>query len=180
MKGHHTMSPSNYQPPIAGDQSADTKSQSVETNLSSTPSTVADLLAKKGNRTISVNPDDTIKQAVQILAENKIGAVLVQEETGKIIGILSERDVIRKMDQMPEQVLSLKVEDLMTKNVTTCVATDTLIEILQKMTDGRFRHMPAVDNNQILIGIVSIGDVVHYRLTELEYEALRMKQMIVG
>ncbi len=174
------MSSSNYTPPLAGDKSSDTKSQSAETNLASTVSTVADLLVEKGNKIISVHPNDTIQAAIKVLAENKIGAVLVQECAGKIIGILSERDIIRKLNQAPDQVLSLKVEELMTKKVTTCVANDTLTEILQKMTNGRFRHMPAVDSSESLIGIVSIGDVVHYRLHELEYEALRMKQMIVG
>ena len=177
------MPPSNYRPPTAGDQDENTKSQSSETNLSSTNSTVADLLEKKGNNVISVNSDDTIRQAVEILAENKIGAVLVREDKGEmsdIIGILSERDIIGQMNEDPEQILSLKVQDLMTKNVTTCVPADPLNDILQKMTEGRFRHIPVVDSSNTLRGIVTIGDVVHYRLHELEYEALRMKQMIVG
>ncbi len=174
------MSPSNYQAPTAGDQGTDTKSQSIETNMSSTISTVADLLTKKGNKIISVNTDNTIDQVINILTENRIGAVLVTADNGDLIGILSERDIIRRMDKEADNISSQTVKDLMTKNVVTCTPADPLNDILQKMTDGRFRHVPVVDDSNTLKGIVTIGDVVHYRLNELEYEALRMKQMIVG
>lgn len=177
------MPPSNYQPPTAGDQDSETKSQSAETNMSSRTSTVADLLEQKGDKTISVRPEHSIEDAIKVLAENKIGAVLVRQgsdEINDIIGILSERDIIRQMNKASERILSLKVQDLMTKNVVTCLPEDPLNSILEKMTEGRFRHVPVIDENNILKGIVTIGDVVHYRLHELEYEALRMKQMIVG
>lgn len=157
-----------------------TTSQSIDTNLSTTQSTVADLLEKKGNVIFSVLPDDTIHDVVMILNEKRIGAVLVQDKNGEMQGILSERDIVRKMAQTPGKTLSQKVEMLMTKDVTTCTPEDSLVEILKQMTEKRFRHIPVMSKNKDLLGIVTIGDVVHFRLNELEYEALKMKQMIVG
>lgn len=174
------MPPSNYQAPRNNDQNADTKSQSVQTNLSTTTSTVADVIEKKGGDIIFVRPDDTIETAVMLLGEKKIGAVLVRDDAGKMLGILSERDIVRKMSETPGKTLIQKVENLMTRNVIACSPSDTLINVLRQMTDGRFRHMPVVDETGALQGIITIGDVVHFRINELEYEALRMKQMIVG
>ena len=175
------MPPTSYQSPNVGDQEKDkTVSQSAETNLSSTKSSVADLLEKKGNGVISVRPDQTIEDVVLILRDKRIGAVVVTNSDDQILGILSERDIVRKMAETPGQTLPQKVQDLMTKSVVTCTPADPLISVLQRMTEGRFRHMPVIDENANLHGIVTIGDVVHFRLNELEYEALQMKQMIVG
>ncbi len=175
------MPPSSYQAPTVGDrESHSTVSQSAETNLSSTKTTVAEILENKGGDVVSVNVDDTIESVVILLNEKRIGAVLVKDESDNIAGILSERDIVRKMAETPGKTLPQQVKNLMTKNVVTCTPSDLLINILHKMTDGRFRHMPVVDDNNNLQGIISIGDLVHFRLNQLEYEALRMKQMIVG
>ena len=175
------MAPSSYQSPNVGDKEKDkTVSQSAETNLSSTKSKVADLLEKKGNGVISVRPEQTIQEVINILREKRIGAVVVTDADGKMHGILSERDIVRKMAETPGQTLPQKVQDLMTKSVVTCTPSDPLVSVLRKMTEGRFRHMPVISENGELQGIVTIGDVVHFRLNELEYEALQMKQMIVG
>ena len=175
------MPPSSYQAPAVGDkEKTTTVSQSAETNLSSTSTTVADLLKDKDNNVICVHLDDTVATTVTLLRDHHIGAVLVTDEDGKMQGILSERDIVRKMAETPGQTLPQKVKDLMTQKVVTCKPSDLLINVLRKMTDGRFRHMPVVDENEALMGIITIGDVVNFRLNELEYEALRMKQMIVG
>lgn len=175
------MPPSSYQAPTVGDrESHATVSQSAETNLSSTKTTVAELLANKDGKVITVNVDDTIETVVMLLREKHIGAVLVTDESEKMVGILSERDIVRKMAETPGKTLPQQVKNLMTENVITCTPSDLLINVLHKMTDGRFRHMPVVDDHGELTGIITIGDVVHFRLNQLEYEALKMKQMIVG
>lgn len=174
------MAPTSYQPPTRGDK-ADTAtySQTVESNLAHSQSTVAKLLEGKGDAIFSVRPGDTIGHVVGVLKEKRIGAVVVTDQNGTLQGILSERDIVRRMADTPGQTLPQQVEALMTKSVRTCTPEDTLTDVLKTMTEGRFRHMPVVKDGN-LCGMITIGDVVNFRLRELEYEALRMKQMIVG
>ncbi len=174
------MAPTSYQAPTRGDkQDKSTYSQSTGSNLSQSQTTVAKLLEGKGDAVFSVRPNETIHTVVNILKEKHIGAVLVTDQNGALQGILSERDIVRRMADTPGQTLPQSVEDLMTKEVQSCAPDDTLNAVLKTMTEGRFRHMPVVRNG-LLCGMITIGDVVHFRLKELEYEALRMKQMIVG
>ncbi len=174
------MAPSSYQPPTRGDKSGSaTYSQSADSNLSHTQTTVAKLLEGKGDAVFAVRPADTIHSVVELLKEKRIGAVVVTDQNGTLQGILSERDIVRRMADTPGQTLPQSVEDLMTKDVKTCSPEDLLNDVLKTMTDGRFRHMPVLSDGH-LRGVITIGDVVHFRLKELEYEALRMKQMIVG
>lgn len=174
------MAPSSYQPPTRGDKGGPaTRSQSVESNLSHTQSTVAKLLEGKGDAVFAVRPNDTIHSVVDILRDKHIGAVVVTDQNGALQGILSERDIVRRMADTPGQTLPQSVEDLMTREVQTCAPEDRLMDVLKSMTEGRFRHMPVLSDGN-LRGVITIGDVVHFRLQELEYEALKMKQMIVG
>ncbi len=174
------MAPSSYQPPTRGDKAETaTRSQSVESNLSHSQTTVAKLMEGKGDAVFAVRPNDTIHSVVDILKEKRIGAVVVTDQNGKLHGILSERDIVRRMADTPGQTLPQSVEDLMTREVKTCAPDDMLNDVLKTMTEGRFRHMPVLSDGN-LRGVITIGDVVHFRLKELEYEALRMKQMIVG
>ncbi|MBO0344072.1 CBS domain-containing protein [Roseibium limicola] len=174
------MAPSSYQQPSRGDKKpGKTVSQSVDTNMPSETSTVAKILERKGKVVISVRPGDTVATAVGILREKHIGALLVVDEAGALIGILSERDIVRKLAETPGQTLPQLVEGLMTRDVVTCDPADTLDSVLKGMNDGRFRHMPVIEAGK-LAGMISIGDVVNQRLLELEYESLQMKQMIVG
>ncbi len=174
------MAPSSYQPPTRGDKAESTnRSQSVETNLSHSQTMVAKLLDGKGDAVFSVRPNDTIHSVVDILREKRIGAVVVTDQNGTLQGILSERDIVRRMAETPGQTLPQSVADLMTTEVKTCSPEDYLNDVLKTMTEGRFRHMPVLSDGN-LRGVITIGDVVHFRLKELEYEALRMKQMIVG
>lgn len=156
-----------------------TVSQSQESNMAVSTSTVGQLLASKGNDVISVQPEDTLQSVVDLLREKRIGAVLVLSSDGALKGILSERDIVRRLSETPGKVLAQTVSDLMTRKVQCCSPSDTLMDALALMTEGRFRHMPVMENDQ-LVGIITIGDAVNYRLRELEHEAVQLKQMIVG
>lgn len=174
------MAPSSYQAPSLGDATnKTTKSQSTQSNLSQSSSTVAEVLHEKGGEVFSVYPTDTIHKVVRILKEKRIGALVITDPNGAPQGILSERDIVRRMAETPGQTLPQLVKDLMTREVQTCALDDRLIDVLKRMSEGRFRHMPVVAGGS-LCGMITIGDVVQFRLKELEYETLRMKQMIVG
>ncbi|CUK11776.1 CBS domain-containing protein [Shimia thalassica] len=173
------MAPSSYQSPSQGDKSEKTYSQTSQSNLASSTTTISKLLDEKGNDVITVRPNDTISTVVTILRDKGIGAVVVTDQNRAVLGILSERDIVRRMADTPGQTLPQAVEDLMTKDVLTCAPADSMIDVLKRMTEGKFRHMPVMDGTS-LVGMITVGDVVNFRLTELEYEALKMKQMIVG
>ena len=172
--------PTSYQSPMRQDQDDKrTHSQSADSNLQSKTVTARKLLDQKGGDVFSIRPQGTLGNAVEILRDKRIGALLVTDSNGALCGILSERDIVRKLAETPGRTLPQKVEDVMTKDVQTCTPDETLMSVLQRMTDGRFRHMPVVDDSG-LVGMITIGDVIKYRLTELEHEALQLKQLIVG
>ncbi len=154
-------------------------SQSTSSNMAADTGTVGTILDRKGGGIISIGRDASLSEAVQVLAEKRIGALVVTEADGSLCGILSERDIVRKLAATPGQTLPQKVEDNMTKDVKTCAPGDTMVSVLRVMTEGRFRHMPIVDGGQ-LKGMLTIGDVIQFRLNELEHESLQLKQMIVG
>ncbi|MEM8699010.1 MAG: CBS domain-containing protein [Pseudomonadota bacterium] len=172
--------PESYRPPLRQDKQSDrTYSQSTSSNFSADHATVDKVLGQKGGEVFSISPGETLGRAVEVLRDRRIGALLVTDETGQLAGILSERDIVRKLADTPGQTLPQLVQDVMTKEVVTCTRNETLIAVLKRMTAGRFRHMPVVDGTT-LIGMVTIGDVINFRLTELEHEALQLKQLIVG
>jgi len=155
-------------------------SQSSQSNLADPGQvlTVAAVLAGKGHVVHTVAPEATVAEAVAALRARGIGALVVVEG-GALVGILSERDVVRRLDVAGTAVMAEHVAALMTPDPETCGLEDPVLSVLARMSRGRFRHMPVLDHGQ-LIGLISIGDVVMERLRQLEYEALRMKQMIVG
>lgn len=175
--------PTSYAGPRRDDGKRETThSQTVESSQSKPPvdfGTVKQLLAKKGNTIFSVRPKDGMRKAVDILKEKRIGALVVVSNTGELEGILSERDIVRKLSETPGRVLEQNVEALMTRNVQCGSMDEQLAQVLHRMTEGRFRHMPVVDEGK-LVGMVTIGDVVNFRLKELEYETVQLKQLIVG
>lgn len=172
--------PSSYQSPSRGDQAKKTShSQSVESNISHETATVEQLISKKGGTTYTISSSDTLSTAVSVLRDRRIGALLVTGTDGALEGILSERDIVRKLAETPGQTLPQTVGENMTAKVETCTPSDVLVTVLRRMNEGRFRHMPVVEDGK-LCGMLTIGDVVNYRLNELEYEALQLKQMIVG
>lgn len=172
--------PASYQAPTVGDKAKQTSfSQSVSSNMSNDVGRIRNLLDRKGQDTITIRETDTIASAVGILKDKRIGALVVVDDAGRLAGILSERDIVRKLADTPGQTLPQTVAENMTRDVVTCGTGDTLIDVLRRMSDGRFRHMPVVDGSKLL-GMVTIGDVVTFRLNELEHEALQLKQLIVG
>ena len=171
--------PASYRPPVRGDAKVKTVSQSKSSNLSGDGTTVSQLLEQKGASVFSIKPDETLGRAVEELRDRHIGALMVTDETGNLCGSLSERDSVRKLAETPGRTLPQHVDDVMTRKVEVCAPDESLVSVLRRMSKGRFRHMPVVDRDR-LIGLVTIGDVVNFRLQELEHEALQLKQLIVG
>ena len=129
--------------------------------------------------TEGIAPDATVGEAVAILSEKRIGALVVGTDLDKPDGIFSERDVVRELGRQGASVLAQPVSALMTRKLVTCKPDDTALNVLEKMTQGRFRHMPVMDNGK-MIGLVSIGDVVKARLEELAMERNALEGMIMG
>ena len=124
-----------------------------------------------------MKPTDTVRAATEILAKHRIGAVIISGDGEIVDGILSERDIVRALGTKGAEVLDLQIQDLMTAAVIGCHPEDTAISVLERMTDGRFRHMPVIDANR-MIGVISIGDVVKARITEIQSENAALTDMI--
>ena len=129
---------------------------------------------------LTVKPDATVSEAVQMLATHRIGAVVVSEDGATPAGILSERDIVRQLAAKGTSVLDAPISDLMTREVQTCTTSEDALAILERMTKGRFRHLPVVDQDGRMIGVVSIGDAVSGRLKELADEKDALTGMIMG
>ena len=140
---------------------------------------VADILRDKGGEVISVGPEDSVLSAARTLSKRGIGSVLVRAGNGEILGILSERDLLHGLAREAGAVLHCRVRDLMTRDIETCTPGDTLHSVVERMTRGRFRHLPVVENRKLL-GIISIGDVVKNRLAEQAAEAEALKNYITS
>ena len=172
--------PESYRPHLRKDDEDNrTSSQSMSTNTSATNAIVREVLDKKDGTLHAIRPDQTIHEAVDLLRDHRIGALIVTDAGGALVGILSERDIVRKLADAPGKTLPHKGSDVMTRDVETCTPDEPLVTVLPRMTKGRFRHLPVVDDRG-LVGLVTIGDVVNFRLNQLELEALQIKQLIVG
>lgn len=132
---------------------------------------------KPSSQIITMMPTDLVRSATEVLAKNRIGAIIVSRDGGMVDGILSERDIVRALGTRGVSCLDLQVQDLMTAEVIGCHPEDTAISVMEKMTDGRFRHMPVIDANR-MIGVISIGDVVKARITEVQAENSALTGMI--
>ncbi len=142
--------------------------------------TVARILKNRaGADPVTVPPGTTVADAVRILSERRIGTVIVQSEPGGVDGIFSERDVIREVGRRGAAVLQEPVEALMTRKLQTCEVSETAQRVLERMTEGRFRHMPVMKDGA-LFAIVSLGDVVKYRLEEALTERDALEDMVAG
>ena len=141
---------------------------------------ISDILRLKsdGASVISMAPDATVTELVATLAEHRIGAVVVTEGSS-VVGIASERDVVRRLSELGTEVLQAKVSELMTSPVITCAPSDYVDAIAETMTEHRFRHLPVVDDGA-LVGLVSIGDVVKNRIRELEKDRSQLEQYVTG
>jgi CBS domain-containing protein len=136
------------------------------------------ILDRKGFDVVTIEPGATLGQAVRLLAERKIGAVVVTGIGRSVSGILSERDVVRAIGERGADILAEPVASLMTRKVVTCGVHDTVADLMEKMTDGKFRHVPVVDKGK-LVAIVSIGDVVKHRIEEAERESRALRDYIL-
>lgn len=141
---------------------------------------VSQILKSKGEDiVVTAPPGMLVSDAAKVLAEKRIGTVVVSADGKKALGILSERDIVRELGQQGASILSLTVDKLMTSKLVTCGRDSRADEILKTMTDGRFRHMPVVEDGT-LVGLVTLGDVVKARLTELAMEKNALEGMIMG
>ena len=140
--------------------------------------TIRMILADKGREIVSIEPAATLKSAATLLAEKRIGAILILGADHRIIGILSERDIVRAIGERGVAALDESVSQTMTRKVSTCTEGETLVSIMERMTEGKFRHVPVVDQGR-LAGIVSIGDVVKHRLREMERDSAAMRDYIL-
>jgi len=140
---------------------------------------VENILQSKGRAVHTVAARATIAEAVDILNSRRIGAVVVVTDAGKVAGILSERDIVRHLGKDWTALGSKPVSEVMTKNVVTMNRQATVAEVMERMTERRIRHLPIVDNGD-LVGIVSIGDVVKRKIEETEQEALALKEYIAS
>jgi CBS domain-containing protein len=140
--------------------------------------TVSIILAAKGREVITIEPGATLKSAVALLAQKRIGAILVLGADNRIVGILSERDIVRAIAEGGAAAFDEPVSQSMTRKVSTCTETETIASLMERMTEGKFRHLPVVDQGR-LVGIVSIGDVVKHRLQEMERDSAAMRDYIL-
>ena len=141
---------------------------------------VTHILREKGGEVIAVSSETTLSEAARLLAHKRIGAVVVRDRAGALAGILSERDVVRAIAQESVAALARPVSAYMSHPVTTCTHGDTVDELMEMMTLGRFRHVPVLDANNQICGIVSIGDVVKTRIDETVREAASLRQYIAA
>jgi CBS domain-containing protein len=138
---------------------------------------VAMILEEKGRSVATMGAEATIGEAVSELARHKIGAIVVVEDRDIIVGILSERDIVRAIAKSGPEILAAPAGSIMTSEVMTCEDSETINDVMARMTRGRFRHLP-VEKDGRLTGIISIGDVVKARIEEVEREAEEMRAYI--
>ena len=137
------------------------------------------LKGKTADAVVMVSSTTTVAEAARVLSDKRIGTVLVSDDGKTAAGILSERDIVRNLGAVGPGCLDGTVGDYMTRKLVTCTMQTTAQELMQKMTDGRFRHVPVVEGDAV-IGLVSLGDVVKAQLSELEMEKQALEGMIMG
>ncbi|MFV0333393.1 MAG: CBS domain-containing protein [Tropicimonas sp.] len=137
------------------------------------------LKSKSTEGVITVAPGTSVDKVAEILSENRIGSVIVSSDGTDCIGILSERDIVRELGRRGGGCLADKVDDMMTRGLKTTTLGETAESVLERMTEGRFRHMPVIEDGA-LIGIITLGDVVKARLSELAMEKDALQGMIMG
>jgi CBS domain-containing protein len=139
---------------------------------------ISDVLRGKGSEVVTVGPSATVVELISLLAMRNVGALPVVD-AGRLVGIVSERDVVRQLHAGGPDLLLARVAEIMTTDVTTCSPSDNVVDLALVMTLGRFRHLPVVVDGE-LCGIVSIGDLVKARIDMLEVERAQLQSYIVG
>ena len=140
--------------------------------------TIGAILRERTGAVISARPNDAVRTVVDLLAQNRIGAVPVLEGDA-VVGIFSERDIVRLLSSYGPDALDRSIDEVMTKSPVTCDANMAVIGALSQMTQKRIRHLPVVDGSR-LVGFVSIGDLVKYRIDRIEAEAAAMRDYIAS
>jgi CBS domain-containing protein len=138
---------------------------------------VKTILAAKGGGIIGIEPTADLAAAAKLLSAHRIGAVVIRGAGGRLAGILSERDIVRALSEHGAAALTLSVAQVMTRNVATCSEDETISSIMERMTTGKFRHLPVIAQGE-LTGLVSIGDVVKQRVEEIEGESEALRDYI--
>lgn len=137
------------------------------------------LKTKADDGVVTVAPDTTVAKAAETLSARRIGAVIVSTDGKHVLGILSERDIVRELGRRGPVCMSDRVEDIMTRAIVSCRRDEAAEAVMLKMTEGRFRHMPVLEGGE-MVGLISIGDVVKARLAELDMEKQALEGMIKG
>jgi len=137
------------------------------------------LKSKSDDGVVTIAPGSTLAQAAETLSSRKIGAIIVSPDGKKVAGILSERDIVRELGMRGPSCMADTVDDIMTANIISCSRTESSDEVLGKMTAGRFRHMPVLENGE-MVGLISIGDVVKAQISQLSMEKEALEGMIKG
>ena len=140
--------------------------------------TVSTILAEKGRHVVTIEPGANLAAAARLLAEKRIGAALILGADRRLIGIISERDIVQALAARGASALDEPVSRTMTRRVETCNEGEPIGSIMERMTEGKFRHLPVVDRGRV-VGIVSIGDAVKHRLQEMEHESAAMRDYIL-
>ncbi|MCH2166629.1 MAG: CBS domain-containing protein [Oceanicola sp.] len=135
--------------------------------------------SKATDRVVTIRPEERVSAAVDVLARERIGTVVVTPDDATVQGILSERDIVRELGRRGTSCMEDLVTSVMTGKVVFCTRSDTSVDVMRKMTDGRFRHMPVVEDG-VLVGLISLGDVIKSRLIELSMEKESLEEMIKG
>jgi CBS domain-containing protein len=141
--------------------------------------TVRAILSCKGGDVTTIKPTASLVTAAKVLAERRIGALVVMDTAERVAGILSERDIVRALAERGPDALHESLDQAMTRRVVTCTEAMTVSEVMERMTTGKFRHLPVVKLGR-LVGIVSIGDVVKYRLATMQHESESMRDYILA
>ena len=139
---------------------------------------VSEILSGKGGNVITVSPETSLEDVAGILAKHKIGALVVKDGS-KVCGIVSERDVVRQIASDGEGALQHTVGQCMTKAVISSTRSDSIDTVMEKMSTGRFRHLPVIEDDELL-GIISIGDVVKRKIEQAERDAEELKRYIAS
>ncbi|NUB43105.1 CBS domain-containing protein [Fertoebacter nigrum] len=137
------------------------------------------LKSKSDDGVVTVPPGTSVAAAAEVLSSRRIGAIIVSSDGKHVAGILSERDVVRELGRRGPACLADPVDAIMTAKIIGCTRSDSAMDVMQKMTDGRFRHMPVMEGDE-MVGLISIGDVVKARLSELAMEKDALEGMIKG
>ena len=137
------------------------------------------LKLKADDGVVTIGPDASVSDAANMLSTRRIGSVVVSSDTKTALGILSERDIVREIGKRGAGCLSESVDSMMTKKLVTCTTSDRADSILATMTEGRFRHMPVIEDG-VMVGLITLGDVVKARLSELAMEKDALEGMIMG